>query len=1200
MNNLGAMQTNQPKQKFRWNNIYYLLSAFVLLTIFGSLYLNHKIMDLFTQFEETNLQWTVRLGQYAHLAQRAAKVNAPGKDVFRSKDLALEKSNLKKSLQSFKIQLELANQDLNKIIHAETRQNLSKNLDQLPLVMDEMVQETQNIFSLFEVGNIEEAGKHMALMDRQFRKTRFYLKNLSTNVRNIQKKNFTHQLAQANSLRKYQYYFGGLIILIVGCLTIYGRFMSRNMRSIELEKEDYMQKLERKEGALAERVQDLLKTQSLLEQKSNRLQETGKLLSQARDQAIQAQEKQEAIAIENKINLHRTAAIMDNVVDAIVTINTNGIIETFNIVGEKIFGYREKDVLGKNISMLIPEPYASEHDKYLSNYIKTRESKILGFERELEGIRINGEIFPMELTVNEVYVGDTHFFVGVIRDLTVRKAQEDELRKIQERYKRLEENLSDYFVYSQDTNGVFNFVSPAITKIMGYSQMEFQTHYKEYLTDHPINAKVQDYTDMAIQGTPHPNYEMELFHKNGERRWLEVAELSVFDKDGNVEGMEGIVRDITHQKKLLAEQEMQINLVKVFEESPDFELGISQLLAIIGKYMEWEISFFWKWDEENQILSPESFWSKKNPEDDANAQQFIRKSLDTRFALGVGLPGRIIKSGKSAYIPDINLDSNFPRCPFAQGLNLKSGFGFLVNSSSQQIGVIEVFTNKIENPDDSDVEIWSSIGRQIGQFYEKKQHEKLVVQAKEEAEQANQAKSIFIANMSHEIRTPMNAILGYSQILLREQGLKEEHIQAIETIDKSGNHLLALINDILDISKIEAGHMELNLADFDLGELISGLSLLFKPRCQDKGLGWSLTGLEGEDHLVNGDPTKLRQVLINLLGNATKFTNEGQVGLKVSLDEAKHLYSFEIFDTGAGIPIEAQKSIFEPFRQDKEGSKKGGTGLGLAISLKQVELMGGEMILDSVVGQGSKFLFSVVLPPAEGTVQSRSARDRKVTKLSDGISIHALVVDDVKDNRDVLSKILAGIGVKVTQAINGKEALERVKENLPDIIFMDIRMPVMNGIEATQKIIEEYGPDQIKILAFTASVFSHEREEYKAQGFHDIILKPCRAEVIFEQLKIYAGAEFDYASEEPLCSQLTDENHPVDISEICLPDEIHSELMEAVDMGNFPKMEELLKTIAHMDGNENPLVNILSPLIRKYDLDGIINLLEKVEHGKVN
>ncbi len=233
------MQTNaftQPKPLFWRQNLYYLLSALVLLTISANLYFNHKIMVLYTEADETNQQWEIRLGQYANLAQRATKVNASGNDVFSSRDVELEKSKIQKSLQSFEIQLGLANQDLDNINPPETRKSLLKDLELISLGMSEMVQETENIFYFFETGEVQKAGKHMALMNRKYSKIRFYLKDLKDNTRDILKKNITQQLAQAEAFGRYQYYLGGLIILLVGCLTIYGRVISRSMRSIELEK----------------------------------------------------------------------------------------------------------------------------------------------------------------------------------------------------------------------------------------------------------------------------------------------------------------------------------------------------------------------------------------------------------------------------------------------------------------------------------------------------------------------------------------------------------------------------------------------------------------------------------------------------------------------------------------------------------------------------------------------------------------------------------------------------------------------------------------------------------------------------------------------------------------------------------------------------------------------------------------------------
>jgi CheY-like chemotaxis protein len=359
----------------------------------------------------------------------------------------------------------------------------------------------------------------------------------------------------------------------------------------------------------------------------------------------------------------------------------------------------------------------------------------------------------------------------------------------------------------------------------------------------------------------------------------------------------------------------------------------------------------------------------------------------------------------------------------------------------------------------------------------------------------------------------MNAILGFSQVLLDDKKMNREQVEYLETINKAGNHLLNLINDILDISKIESGQMQLNPTNFNVNDLLNGLTKLFRQRCLDKRLAWKLEGINSGQKFVHGDETKLRQVLINLLGNAVKFTDTGEVRLNITREEEENCYKFEVSDTGTGISSEAQKTIFETFRQDLEGTKKGGTGLGLAISKKQVELMGGNLEVASTMGEGTQFYFTLKLPPTQSAlsrVKQKQTQNGNVFKLNEGFSVKALIVDDVPDNRALLLLFLRRIGIEVEQAEDGKVALEKVGKDIPDIIFMDVRMPVMDGVEATQEIFKQYGRDRMKVIAYTASTLEHEQKELMTHGFHGFLMKPVQKEAIYACLKNQLDAEYIY------------------------------------------------------------------------------------------
>jgi CheY-like chemotaxis protein len=443
--------------------------------------------------------------------------------------------------------------------------------------------------------------------------------------------------------------------------------------------------------------------------------------------------------------------------------------------------------------------------------------------------------------------------------------------------------------------------------------------------------------------------------------------------------------------------------------------------------------------------------------------------------------------------------------------------------------------------------------------------------------------------MSHEIRTPMNAILGYARILDDDPDLNDEQRKAIRTMGNSGEHLLRLINDILDISKIEAGREILNPTDFDLQGMINGRGSMFEMRCQQENLIWKLSAAIPAGH-VHGDGGKLRQILINLLGNAAKFTEAGEIGLKVDALEGDR-YSFEVWDTGAGIPEEKQQSIFEPFQQEDEGMRQGGTGLGLAISLGHVQMMGGKIELDSSPGEGARFTFTITLPPGEKPASGRASTAwSKVSHLAEGRTVQALIVDDIATNRDVLSHILTKIGVGVETAKDGAEALERIRGQMSDIVFLDIRMPVMDGPQMLEHLFEQYGKDAPVVIAVTASVFDHQRQEYLDGGFSGFLDKPLRVELVYQSLSEHLGVAYTFTEE-------ADEPAPaaVDWTDIVLPSDLHADLSTAIREHSITRLRQHLDSLGALNDKGRRLAAHLNEFARKYDMVGIKTALEGIK-----
>jgi signal transduction histidine kinase len=473
--------------------------------------------------------------------------------------------------------------------------------------------------------------------------------------------------------------------------------------------------------------------------------------------------------------------------------------------------------------------------------------------------------------------------------------------------------------------------------------------------------------------------------------------------------------------------------------------------------------------------------------------------------------------------------------------------------------------------------------------------------AEEAAQMANQAKSTFLANMSHELRTPLNAILGFAQLMSRTQRLDPENKENLAIISRSGKHLLTLINQVLDFSKIEAGRTTINESKFDLYVLLNELEELFSLKANDKNLQLIFYHHSNLPQYIIADEVKLRQILINLLNNALKFTQKGSVTVRVRekpiFDRgvvSKVLFHFKIEDTGPGIPPDELTMLFEAFVQTSTGRETGeGTGLGLAISHQFVQLMGGELTVSSQFGEGTTFEFSLQCQLAGAIDVKKATIEKEVIALEPNQSRYRiLIVDDKWMNRQLLMKLLNPLGFEVREAENGQEAIEIWEKWEPHLIWMDMRMPVMDGFKATRKIKAHTKGQATIIIILTASVLEEERVVIFDAGCDDFLRKPFKNADIFDLMHKYIGVRYLY-EEESNPNGDEEESNPngdeeIKIAELksemltTLPDDLLKQWQEAVEYGD---LQTALSLIDRIGENNKSLANTLSKLAKDFRLD---------------